>query len=213
MTKKILIVSGSQDDINLMKEFNIDIVNKYNEADIKDGNISLILFTGGEDVTPELYGHKNLQSYNNIDRDDRESKIFRIGINIPKIGICRGSQFINVMSGGTMVQHLNGHGLGSNRYHEMETEDKEIFAVNSTHHQMSIPSPMSRSIAWSRTKLSQTYLWKDGEKDSSIIKKENEVIFHPHTKSLGFQYHPEWMPWNSKAVKYFYEKIKSYFGV
>lgn len=208
MRKKILIVAGSLDDKKLMEMFDMDFAH-----DQYDDNIGLVLFTGGEDVTPELYGHKNLDSFNNPQRDDHEAKIFGKFIDVPKVGICRGSQFLNVMSGGTMVQDLQGHGLGAHRYHEIKTNDGRMFSVNSTHHQMSIPGDKSELIAWSDEQLSNVYLWKDGIYKNDVINSENEVIFHPHTKSLGFQYHPEWMPKEMIAVKYFKEQIQKRLGV
>ncbi len=79
------------------------------------GSIKLVCFTGGSDVSPELYGHRNLESGCNKARDEKEVLIFEMAKKhgIPMTGICRGSQFLNVMCGGTMVQHLlASHGGG-----------------------------------------------------------------------------------------------------
>src|SRR5687768_16963203 len=73
-------------------------------------NLDLICFTGGEDVTPSLYGEvKHPLTYNNPERDKHEVEYFNQFIGIPKVGICRGGQFLNVMSGGKLHQHILGH--------------------------------------------------------------------------------------------------------
>jgi len=68
----------------------------------------LIIFPGGEDVTPKLYGEKNTFSGCNYARDLFELKILEEAITLNKkiIGICRGNQFINAMLGGKLNQHL-----------------------------------------------------------------------------------------------------------
>lgn len=60
----------------------------------------LLQFTGGEDVTPALYGEgKHPTTDNNPDRDAFESDVYHYYIDKPKAGICRGGQFLNVMNG------------------------------------------------------------------------------------------------------------------
>ena len=57
---------------------------------IEDANI--VLFTGGEDVDPSLYGcEKHYTTYSNIERDLYEKEIFeKINPNQLAVGICRG---------------------------------------------------------------------------------------------------------------------------
>src|SRR5438309_1359385 len=66
-------------------------------------------------------------------------------IGKPMAGICRGSQFLNVMAGGRLCQHLDGHGS----WHDMETSDGRSFEVSSTHHQMMLPPEGAKVIGWS----------------------------------------------------------------
>lgn len=69
-----------------------------------------ILFTGGHDVNPELYGEKNEGLTGELvpDRDSMEEKLFKAAVERDKgvLGICRGLQFINVMLGGTLYQDI-----------------------------------------------------------------------------------------------------------
>lgn len=69
-----------------------------------------ILFTGGHDVDPELYGEKNGGLTGELvpARDSMEGKLLKAALERDKgvLGICRGLQFINVMLGGTLYQDI-----------------------------------------------------------------------------------------------------------
>jgi gamma-glutamyl-gamma-aminobutyrate hydrolase PuuD len=72
----------------------------------------LTLFTGGEDVDPKFYRHsRNSKTGSNIKRDEFESAMYNYSMlrNIPCLGICRGSQFLTVMNGGKLFQHVTNH--------------------------------------------------------------------------------------------------------
>jgi gamma-glutamyl-gamma-aminobutyrate hydrolase PuuD len=61
----------------------------------KDGyypkNIDLVVFTGGEDVSPDYYNEeKGIHTHNNTKRDEYEYDIFEKYKYVPKLGICRG---------------------------------------------------------------------------------------------------------------------------
>jgi putative glutamine amidotransferase len=80
---KIYVVGADYSYVRFLEQ---EIVNTIQEADI-------VFFTGGEDVTPSLYGAKtNRLSYYNTDRDDYEIKIFKKALALDKymIGVCRG---------------------------------------------------------------------------------------------------------------------------
>lgn len=69
-----------------------------------------ILLTGGWDIAPAHYGqdpHTETESPD-ADRDVLELELARGAIerDIPVLGICRGMQLINVVTGGTLHQHL-----------------------------------------------------------------------------------------------------------
>ncbi len=69
-----------------------------------------ILLPGGEDVTPELYGAARSPHTQQGDRsrDELETEVIRRAVaeGKPLLGICRGSQMLNVALGGTLHQHL-----------------------------------------------------------------------------------------------------------
>jgi putative glutamine amidotransferase len=69
-----------------------------------------VLFTGGPDVDPLLYGEEPLPKQGVIEpmRDDFELKLAKIALagNKPVLGICRGLQTLNTAAGGTLIQDI-----------------------------------------------------------------------------------------------------------
>ncbi len=75
-----------------------------------------LLMTGGADVTPERYGHPVRQAKDmEPQRDALETEAFDAARarGLPILGVCRGLQVLNVLMGGTLVQHVDGHGSPS----------------------------------------------------------------------------------------------------
>ena len=69
-----------------------------------------ILFTGGHDVSPTLYGEKKKSTcgMDCFERDSMECFLLKkcIEDDKPLLGICRGIQFVNAYLGGTLYQDL-----------------------------------------------------------------------------------------------------------
>lgn len=166
------------------------VVNTIEEAD-------LVCFTGGEDITPSLYGEKhNPTTYSSYKRDLREIDEFKLAYRLNKhlIGICRGSQFLCVMSGGKLVQDQDNPW----HIHDIETFDGNVIPVTSTHHQAqypwNLPKDKYKILGWSKN-ISP---YHDGAiQDKEIVNgvvednKEVEVVYYPETKALALQGHPE----------------------
>ena len=112
------------------------------------------LFTGGQDVMPELYGGKDDTIIPCPERDKLETLVLSKALQSDKaiLGICRGLQFINVFLGGTLWQdlpsqhpseivHRQGKPYGVPTHKVMLRGDlqtllgKEILNVNTLHHQ------------------------------------------------------------------------------
>ena len=157
----------------------------------------LVMFTGGEDVTPEYYGETSPKRYccYNTERDDFERTVFNRADQhrIKMFGICRGAQFLNVMLGGKMIHHVEGH---AGRNHEISLSTKNIIPsvvmVNSLHHQMIVPPLHTHIVARSTHRLSNIYI---GDKDEEMMYQgpEVEAIYNPSFLVLGMQWHPEMM--------------------
>jgi putative glutamine amidotransferase len=69
-----------------------------------------LLFSGGSDLDPDLYGQKPHAETNDIvaERDSAEIALMRAALerDMPVLAVCRGSQVLNVALGGDLVQHL-----------------------------------------------------------------------------------------------------------
>ena len=150
----------------------------------------LLVFTGGADVSPHLYGaKKHPQTGSSPARDAAEELFFDAAIErgIPMVGICRGGQFLNVKSGGEMYQHVDKH-CGNHEITDLESG--ETVLVSSTHHQMMKPSPEGILVASSG--LGGGREWYEGQVFKKDVSNEDiEVVFYPHTRALCFQPHPE----------------------
>lgn len=69
-----------------------------------------MMILGGNDINPALYGEEDIRQYSNPFvpvRDAFEPKMLEIrdNLHIPYLGICRGSQILNVYRGGTLNQN------------------------------------------------------------------------------------------------------------
>jgi putative glutamine amidotransferase len=71
-----------------------------------------LLLAGGPDIDPARYGRRRLPTdVVEEDRDAMEAGAWAAAAEraLPVVGVCRGFQAINVFSGGTLIQHLDGH--------------------------------------------------------------------------------------------------------
>lgn len=194
---------------------NCKLVNTVEEADV-------VLFTGGEDVDPSLYGEpKGEHTGSNLQRDEREKEIFLKAQKLGKkfLGICRGSQFLCVMAGGKLIQHQDN----PLHTHEVNIKDGRVINITSTHHQAAHPWNLQRFhfdvIGWTNN-ISKFHLDGNG-KELSLFKpsvyswddtrpKECEIVYYRNINALGIQGHPEMGtyqadPKNAESLEYLKE--------
>src|SRR6185436_10985178 len=116
---------------------------------------------GAADVSPEYYCERPSRHIEVVDkaRDENERELFRLAraANIPMVGICRGAQFLCVMAGGRLCQHLDGHGLRRDQTHglrllNLNGEDRDL-ECSSTHHQMQLPPTGAEVLVWAEPRL------------------------------------------------------------
>lgn len=198
---KVFIVGGGTAYAQMFIKHGWEVIGNIFDAD-------LVQFTGGEDVSPEIYGEKNTNSYNNFDRDLREAGYFAIAqrMDKPMAGICRGGQFLNVMCGGSMIQHVEGHAIHGT--HEIVTEDGNILQVTSTHHQMMVPEEYSgECIAWANI-LNKT----DDKFNPGYEEYDPEVIHYQEYNALCFQPHPEFTGYE-ECTDYYFELLYHCLGL
>ncbi|KKL14600.1 hypothetical protein LCGC14_2514020, partial [marine sediment metagenome] len=177
---------------------------------LKDAD--LIQFTGGFDVSPSLYGQKiHSQTFCNTDRDRREVLIYNKAIQnkIPLAGICRGGQFLSVLNGGFMWQHVNKHAIfGTHK--AVDSQTGKSFGVTSTHHQMMEPGKkglvvLSAKESTFKEKMVKNHVLKIVEYKTS----DTEAVFYEDTKTFCFQPHPEFKGYDELKNKYF-EYLEQY---
>ncbi len=74
--------------------------------DLLDG----VILSGGGDIDPQLYAGTRHETIYMLDpeRDSSEIKLARLLVDqdLPVLGICRGTQILNVALGGTLIEHL-----------------------------------------------------------------------------------------------------------
>ena len=195
---RILIVNDGQDCGApygpLFSQFG-EVTNDINALKLNPYIFNLIVFTGGADITPTLYGDTSPKDicHNDLERDREERTIYKFAQQrgIKMVGICRGMQFLNVMTGGKMMHDISGHSTGA---HKVMVRDRDVpFTTNSFHHQMCIPHKDTHILAWSHTKLSKCYI---ADEDEIVDYKgpEVEAIYMPWLKAVGIQWHPEATP-------------------
>jgi putative glutamine amidotransferase len=160
-----------------------------------------ILFSGGGDIDPSIYGAETIPEVKNMDpdRDRVEIQLVRdvVSKGLPFLGICRGLQVINVALGGTLYTHIDDQhpqALKHDYYQDWprnhlahavkiapDSQLVELFRstdpeTNSLHHQgICDLAPDLQATAWTADMLIEAI----------------EVPDHPF--GLAVQWHPEWL--------------------
>lgn len=185
-----------------------DICSQIDEQNLPD----LIQFTGGADISPNLYNHpEHLHTFCSEKRDTKEVAIYEeYQGRVKMAGICRGAQLLNVLHGGTLVQHCNNHVSG---HLAIDCDNGARYFVTSTHHQMMVPAPEAVILGIA---LQSTERWWYDEEGGDFVdlcwagygdwmKYDIEVLGYPDT--LCFQPHPEYCRQNSQCTSWYFELL------
>lgn len=175
----------------------------YDERDIFI--VDAVVFTGGADVTPALYGEEKGDLTNNHEaRDIEDVGLFGIAKRrkLPMFGICRGAQFLTVMNGGILRQHVENHALPG--VHEITTSTGERLSVTSTHHQMMDLSSLFAGRDY------ELLSWAD---NLAGFLAEPETVLFQKTKGLLVQWHPEYMAEYTRGWKYYQELVHNHLAL
>lgn len=204
MSKNVYIVNGDAQYGRLFTDLGYTVCQSMLSEQLQP--VNLVVFTGGEDVTPDLYGHEHhTYTYNNVVRDANEKALFDKALlySIPMVGICRGGQFLNVMSGGEMYQDVTKHTCS----HEItDVLTGEVVYVTSTHHQMMKPS--SKALLVASSALGGDREWWNGEIFRREVSEQDiEVVYYEHTNSLCFQPHPEFYGAEYEGMKRYFKSL------
>jgi putative glutamine amidotransferase len=158
-----------------------------------------ILFTGGQDISPSIYGEAAFSECGEIcgERDNMEKYLFELVLknDKPALGICRGIQIFNALLGGTLYQDLNSQFLSNINHHQLPPYNltthkvklcnqtplqallkKDVLEVNSYHHQ---------AIRTLSEELSPMAFSEDGL---------TEAVYMPSKRFVwAVQWHPEFL--------------------
>lgn len=206
--KKVLIIGTSprigSEYHNIADNYNYDLYISSGLGNVDDAREMIrdadgVIFAGGMDFDPSLYGsnHYDLveEYFPDDDRDDLKLLSLAIEENKPILGICRGMQLINIYYGGSLyediptqvgdyVSHRGDENTFS--YHNISfNENSTIYDklggeiirnVNSMHHE--------------GIKTLSDGLMITAQSDDGII----EAIENPYYNSfmMGVQWHPEY---------------------
>ena len=103
-----------------LREVGIEPVRNPQSLESLDG----LLLTGGSDINPVHYNQTRIRDSDTPDdaRDILELRLCKeaLAADIPVLAICRGLQLMNVVCGGTLVQHL-----ASTEVHRQKPRDAE----------------------------------------------------------------------------------------
>jgi len=203
---RVYVIGGGYDYIRFLFELGYKGAKGLGDADF-------LLFTGGEDVSPELYGEKPLPRTNSSAyRDEREKKIYEEALRakIPMVGICRGGQFLNVMNGGKMWQHVNNH-CGNHKMTILLEKPPRRIEVTSTHHQMMIPNePKALVLAAAGLATTKIAFGTEIAVGNPADDSDAEVIWYDETMCLCFQPHPEFKTAPQACKDYFEECLNDF---
>ena len=156
-----------------------------------------LLLPGGADLDPALYGQpREERTQVELGRDELEQGAWQAarGRDLPVLGVCRGMQAINVFSGGSLLQHVDGHDSplapapdahphpmrlvkASRLAAILDAPDGRI-EVNSYHHQALRPDQLGSGLAVSATT-------EDGQLVEALEASDQDAWI------IGVQNHPE----------------------
>ena len=153
MTPKILLTANlnSLSYVDAVKSCGSSADAVYNPT-IDMTDYDGLILCGGNDINPAYYG-ENINGSVDIDdlRDKCEIALAKeyIKMQKPVFGICRGHQLINILFGGTLIQHIQNAAIHRapegqlHNYHSVRKVKNSLlsdlygkeFVVNSSHHQ------------------------------------------------------------------------------
>jgi anthranilate/para-aminobenzoate synthase component II len=178
------------------------------------GNIDCFLLSGGTDWHPGYYNELHHKT-NGADDEPSQRDMFEWKAmlycrqhDIPMIGICRGAQGLCINAGGSLVQHVQGHGID----HFVTTLNGETLMTTSTHHQMMVPWDVPHKLlAYCDEPRSARYENGMGMDRTELKdKKEPEIVYFPEIKGLAIQGHPEYYHATSRFRNLCVDYVKEY---
>ena len=167
-----------------------------------------LLFTGGHDVNPALYGAApHPTTVWNTARDCLEQALFALAYerDLPMFGICRGIQLFNVLMGGTLYQDLPSERESMTEHHMTPPYDRVCHHVTLTE-----DAPLAQLLGGTSLGINSYHhqavkqladdLWEMARSEDGLV----EAVYAPSRRFLwAVQWHPEFSyrtDWAARAV-------------
>ena len=193
-------------------------VNTWHDSNAADAvkNVSIVLFTGGEDISSTLYYSQ--QPWHgitgeidfNAERDvsDYLTMTYCLDHDIPVLGFCRGMQMLSVVSGAEIMQDVPAsfaeQGIAYHYEHRNEKLTPESYrdyaphdvqvALNSYLYRMADTAVLRGCPSWHHQavkSIENTRLVVTGYTDTNGIQMIEAVERTDKTFAVGLQFHPE----------------------
>jgi putative glutamine amidotransferase len=153
-----------------------------------------MIFSGGSDLDPELYGADAHAETSGVvrERDDFELALMQAALarDLPVLAICRGSQVLNVALGGELEQHVPDR-VGADTH-------KEVTGVFAEHDVAVLPDTRLASILGDRHDVKSHHHQGFGELGTGLRESARapdgtvEALEDPSRRfTLGVLWHPE----------------------
>ncbi|WP_326716559.1 gamma-glutamyl-gamma-aminobutyrate hydrolase family protein [Vagococcus jeotgali] len=180
--------------------------------------IDKLILTGGQNVSPSLYGEKSIheEELTYLERDIFEIALIKetLAQNKPILAVCRGMQLLNVALGGTLIQDLSLRDPEPIK-HMQAPLDRWV----ATHDVIIDKNHVLSQIYGTRPKVNSFHFQsinKLGHCMKVVGKSPDGVIeavspLDESKKWLGIQWHPDFaweeLPQEKEMFKYFIERM------
>lgn len=205
-TRKVWVERQNMTVESMYRNWGWEVVRQLAEAD-------LACFTGGSDVSPMLYDSPLHPSTNNNLQLDQAcfEQYWKALYEMPMVGICRGAQFLNVVNGGVLFQHVDNHLLSVRQTHKARLiHSGESIDVTSTHHQMMIPNKEDGEVLMVANETNCRQLDTTEPCTKYLKMPDIEAVWYKDSNTLCYQPHPEYVNPQHECQKVFFEMIEEY---
>ena len=169
------------DFFSLIDAIPILIPNALNNIEefLTELNLDAVILSGGNNVSPSLYGAAETLSDVYVERDKTETEIIEVCLknDLPLVGICRGMCMVNVFFDGTIYHGIENH-VATRHTVSFSMYDHllgECLSVNSYHNQAIFKDDLSPELV------------AFGFSESQNV----EAFKHREKQIFGIQWHPE----------------------
>ncbi len=174
-----------------------------------------LLLAGGVDVHPSEFGEEVAPYCGDIDRarDLVELQMLRWAIDqkLPVLGICRGSQMLNVAAGGTLYQDIGAQVDHALRHEHIKGEPYN----RRTHHiEVAAQSRLARALGATRIDVNSLHHQsiKQVAPGFRVVARAPDGIVEGIESlnghfALGVQFHPEWLIDDDARMMYLFQAL------